>query len=44
VKRAGHDSVGGVEGLLNPIPMMNIDINIQDALMKSRYTEFEANA
>lgn len=35
VKAAGHDSIGGIKGLLDPVSMMNIDIDIQDALVIS---------
>ncbi|KAI6769544.1 hypothetical protein HG530_004173 [Fusarium avenaceum] len=39
VERNGHDTVGGVESLLNTVTMMDIDINVEDPLFKSK--EFE---
>jgi hypothetical protein len=36
VERAGHDSVGGIEGFFNTITMMNVDVNVEDALLESQ--------
>jgi hypothetical protein len=33
VEGDGHDAVGGVECLLNAVSVMNINVNIQNALM-----------
>jgi len=34
-----HDSVGGVEGLLHAVAMMNVDVDVQDTLMHRRKGE-----
>ncbi len=36
VKRAGHDTVGSVEGLLNAITVMNIDVNVKNSLLEAQ--------
>ena len=33
MKRDGHDSVCGVEGLFDTIPMVNVDVDVQYAGM-----------
>mmetsp|Transcript_1791 Transcript_1791/g.2943 ORF Transcript_1791/g.2943 Transcript_1791/m.2943 type:complete len:340 (-) Transcript_1791:445-1464(-) len=33
VERAGHDSVGGVEGLLHAVSVMDVDVDVQHALV-----------
>ena len=35
VKAHGHDSVCCVESLLNTIPMMHVDVDIQDTIVVS---------
>jgi hypothetical protein len=39
VERNSHDTVGGVESLLNTITVMDINIDVEDPLFKSK--EFE---
>jgi hypothetical protein len=37
VERASHDPIGGVEGLLDAIAMVDIDINIKDSGMEPMF-------
>jgi hypothetical protein len=39
VERDGHDAIGGVKSLFDSIAMMNIDINVENALLKSEELE-----
>lgn len=39
VERNSHDTVGGVESLLNTIAMMDIDVDVEDPLFKSKKFE-----
>jgi hypothetical protein len=36
VKRDCHDSIGGIEGLLHTIAMVNVDVDVEDALHRSQ--------
>lgn len=36
VERAGHDTIGGVESLLNTISVVNVDVDVQNALLVSK--------
>ena len=33
MERAGHDSIGKVEGFLNSISMVDINVDVQDSLV-----------
>jgi hypothetical protein len=33
VERDAHDAVGGIEGLLDAIAVVNVDVDVQNALM-----------
>lgn len=39
VEGAGHNSVGCVEGLFNAITVVNVDVDVQDALLVSQELE-----
>jgi hypothetical protein len=43
VERAGHDTVGGVEGLLDTISVVNVDVDVQNALLVSKELEDREN-
>ena len=36
VKRDGHDAIGGVESFLNTITMVNVDVNVENALIVAK--------
>jgi len=33
VEGGGHDAVGGVEGLFHAVPVVNVNVNVQHALV-----------
>jgi hypothetical protein len=35
VKRDGHDAVGGIEGFLDSVTVVDVDVNIQDSLLEA---------
>lgn len=43
VERDRHDSVGGIEGLLDTITVVNIDIDVEDALVEAQELEDTEN-
>jgi hypothetical protein len=36
VERASHDAVGCVEGFLDTVTVMNVDINVENTLVESQ--------
>jgi hypothetical protein len=43
VKRAGHDTVGGIESLFDTISVVDVDVDVQDALLVAKELEDREN-